>query len=409
MEFAKSGNGMRNSNSPLACEHGIGAQRAKLRHRFECASDGGQVVDKKWAPIDSLPTQSKKSVMSLTMEGSMGGKWRKSVCAIFAIAVTTLGVNTAAAGSLSGSDTWSGDYGLFLLPKGTIAALDYLGFSDNDKFVDTNGNKVGGHARIWSNIARIAYITEFGGTKVAFEAALPYATLNGVDIAGVPQTTHGGFFSPVLFQDVGLIVSPQRILALTSYEFLPIGDYDNTSTINVATPQQFVWVGQVGYSEGLKKFGLDNFWFDLDANVSIHGNGKNPFSESPIPGVPLPGVAAYSTATQKPSYNLKGFIRYTAAFGSVAVGLEKSWGGLLTYTGGTASIAGLGTSALPDQDISKDDYLRGHLQVSLNLAPDAQVALDLHHDFERVGGFQENFGAEVRFLKLFFPSAPGHK
>jgi hypothetical protein len=341
----------------------------------------------------------------------MGGKMAKSLYAVVAVALTALGVGSASAGSVSSSDTWGGDYGLLQLPSGTFAALDYIGYSKNNDFVDTSGHHVGGHAQIWSNIARVAYVTELAGTKIALEAALPYAKLSGVDIGGVSETTHGGFFSPVLFQSVGLILNPkeQRILALTSYEYLPVGDYDNKSLINVATPKQFVWVPQVGYSEGLKKFGLDGFFFELVANASFHADGKNPYSESPVPygGYLLPGVAAYSTAKQETSYNVKAFLLYQwCPICSAAIGIEKSWGGLLTYTNGSATITGIGTIPLANEQVSKDDYLRGHFQLGLPLARDIQIALDVHHDFTRAGGFQESFGAELRLLKLFVPAAP---
>jgi len=342
------------------------------------------------------------------MTVAYGGGLVKRICAMVAIALMALGVEAASAGSVSSSDSWAGDYGFLQLPKGTFAALDYFGYSNNGDFIDTSGNHIGGRSRIWYNIARIAYVTEVAGTKVAVEAALPYAKLSGVDIGGVPQTTHGGFFSPVLFQDVGLIINPkeQRILALTSCEYLPVGDYNNTSEINVATPKQFVWVPQIGYSEGLKKFGLDNFFFILVVNASLHTDGKNPFSVSPIPGLSN-GVAAYSAATQGTSYDVKAFILYQwCPLCSAAVGIEKSWGGFLTYMNGTATIPGGATFPLANEAISMDDYLRAHIQLGIPVVRDIQVALDLHRDFARVGGFRENFGAELRILKLFVPPVP---
>jgi hypothetical protein len=331
-----------------------------------------------------------------------------------AAAAAVLGVfaaSSAFGGSVSSSDTWAPDYTGLALPAGTLLVIDYVGYSGNNDFIDTNGNKLGGHADIWSNVARVSYFTRLGGMPLVLEAALPYAQVNNADIGGVPQTTHGGFFSPVLFETLGLIVNPkqQRYLGLTSYEYLPLGDYSKTSAINVATPDQFVWVPQIGYSEGLTKFGAKNFWLDFIANASIHSRGSDPFSESTlVPSLigPLPASIAYKRLDQADSYNLKGFVRYDyMPLGHVAVGIEKSWGGLQTLADGSVTTA-FGSQALANMDISKDDYLRGHLQLTMPLAKDFQVGADLHHDFERVGGYKEDFGAEVRFIKFFIPAAP---
>jgi hypothetical protein len=56
--------------------------------------------------------------------------------------------------------------------------------------------------------------------------------------------------------------------------------------------------------------------------------------------------------------------------------------------------------------LSKDDFLRGHLQFQFPLARDFAVAADIFHDFTRVGGFKDDIGAEIRLTKFFFPQPP---
>jgi hypothetical protein len=147
----------------------------------------------------------------------------------------------------------------------------------------------------------------------------------------------------------------------------------------------------------------------VDANASIHSRGSDPFSESTVvPSLigPLPASIAYKRLDQEDSFNFRGFVRYDyMPLGHVAVGLEKSWGGLQTLADGSVTTA-FGSQALGNKDISKDDYLRGHLQLTMPLAKDLQVGADLHHDFERVGGYKEDFGAEIRFIKFFLPAPP---
>jgi len=61
---------------------------------------------------------------------------------------------------------------------------------------------------------------------------------------------------------------------------------------------------------------------------------------------------------------------------------------------------------LSSESLSKDDYLRGHLQFQLPLAQDLALGGDIFHDFDRVGGFKDDFGIELRLTKFFFPARP---
>src|SRR5262249_38499366 len=188
---------------------------------------------------------------------------------------------------------------------------------------------------------------------------------------------------------------------------LPLARYDNTKSINVGTAHQFTYVPQIGYSEGLGKFwpGMKGWWFDLVANASIHTDGKDPIFTALAPGV----AATFNTLTQSTSYDVKAFLRYTPGpHQFFALGIEKSWGGEQIATNGAITVAGVPVAPLLPVSLSKDDYLRGHLQFGFPLAQDFAVAADLHHDFARVGGFKDDFGAEIRVTKFFFPTGPAH-
>lgn len=142
------------------------------------------------------------------------------------------------------------------------------------------------------------------------------------------------------------------------------------------------------------KFGFKNFWFDLIANASLHTDGNSPLALAPN--------AQFDNLSQSNSYDIKAFLRYEFAPAThVAVGIEKSWGGDQVASGGALETVFGGPTSL-----GKDDFLKGHLQFSFPLAADFHVASDLTHDFEREGGFKEDFTAEVRLTKLFLPTAP---
>jgi hypothetical protein len=318
----------------------------------------------------------------------------------------------AIAGSDNSSDTYAGDYSAGSLPTGTFIALQYAGFAHSNAFVDTAGNQVpNSHANIWEEFTRFAYFTQLGGHPFVIEAELPSATLTDVNIPGTNNLVARGLADPVIHLTYFLIsdAQTQRWLGLTDYLYLPYGNYDNTKAINVSTAHQFTDVPQIGYTEGLGKFSpsLKGFFFDLIANASFHTDGDGPIN-FPInvatPAGILPAALAYDKLTQSTSYDVKAFLRYEPkTFQFIAIGIEKSWGGEQIATNGRIAPFGIPQAPL---SLSKDDFLRGHLQFQFPLAQDFAVAADVFHDFTRVGGFRDDIGAEIRLTKFFFPQPP---
>jgi hypothetical protein len=318
----------------------------------------------------------------------------------------------AIAGSDNSSDTYAGDYAAGSLPAGTFIALQYMGFAHSDAFVDTLGNQVpNSHADTLEEFQRFVYFADLGGHPFVIEGELPFANLTDVNVPTLPSNQVGeGFTDPVVHLTYFFIsdATTQRWLGFTNYFYLPLGNYDNTKAINIATAHQFTDVPQIGYSEGLGKFSpsLKGFFFDFVANASIHTDGSNPISF----GTPFgPGTLVYSKLTQSTSYDVKAFVRYDPMpLGFVALGIEKSWGGEQIATNGILlAPAPFGGPQAP-LALSDDDYLRGHLQFQFPLARDFAVAADVFHDFERVGGFKDDYGAEIRLTKFFFPQPPSH-
>jgi hypothetical protein len=113
----------------------------------------------------------------------------------------------------------------------------------------------------------------------------------------------------------------------------------------------------------------------------------------------------WSTLTQRPSYDVKAFLRYNpSTFLFAAVGIEKSWGGEQIGTNGRFIVAGLPVEIpQPNVSIGRDDFLRGHFQFQIPLAQDFTIAGDVFHDFQATGGFRDNIGVEIRLAKFFFP------
>jgi hypothetical protein len=333
-----------------------------------------------------------------------------------------LGATGAFAGSDNSSDTYAGDVNGLALPAGTFLVINYTGYRHSDEYATSANNifsnktvnqlfgkpfagaqEINSTGEIVTDILRFSYFARLWDHPLVFEAAIPYAKVEEVNIgnfsrpAGAfgPQTSRSGVIDPVLFVTYGLIADPrgERFLGFTNYFYFPARRYDNTIQVNTSTPGQYTWVPQLAYAEGLGKFapGLRNVWVDVIANASLHTDGDSPLAAL---------GQQFDKLTQDNSYDIKAFLRYE--FGQathVAVGIEKSWGGNQIASGG-----GLG-ALLGPTSLGKDDFLKGHVQVSFPLAPDFHVAADLTHDFEREGGLKEDFTAEVRVTKFFLPSA----
>lgn len=317
----------------------------------------------------------------------------------------------AIAGSDNSSDTYAGDYTGGSLPTGTFIAFQYAGFSHSNNFVDTTGHGLpNSHGNTFEEFTRFSYFAQLGGHPFVIEGELPAATLTNVNVPGTNSLVAGGLVDPVVHLTYFLTsdAQNQRWLGLTNYFYLPLGHFDNQKAINVGTPNQFTDVPQIGYTEGLGKFApaLKGLFFDLIANASIHTDGDNPVNFAV--GVPtlagvLPGALTYDKLTQSTSYDVKAFLRYEpSTFQFIALGIEKSWGGEQIATNGRLMVAGASIAQGP-LSLSKDDFLRGHLQFQFPLARDFAVAGDVFHDFTRVGGFKDDIGAEIRLTKFFFP------
>jgi hypothetical protein len=324
------------------------------------------------------------------------------------------GCGSATAGSDNSTDTWAGDYAASSLPAGTFGVLQYLGYFRGDAFIDSAGrNLPNSRANIFEEFTRFTYLGEVGGHKWAIDLEVPSATLTEVNIPGTNNLVAGGFTDPVVHLSYFITSNAtiERWLGLTNYFYLPIGrEYDSQKVINVSTARQFTDVPQIGYSEGLRKFSpaLSGFYFDLIANASFHTNGSNPVTVVNPATAPLPGILTYDSLAQGISYDMRAFLRYapqpTLFF--VAAGIEKSWGGEQIAVNGKFAVSGL-PIVVPAANLSlgRDDFLRGHVQFQIPFTNDFAVAGDVFHDFERVGGFREDIGFEIRLVKLFFPPA----
>lgn len=345
------------------------------------------------------------------------------LAAIAALAFCSATIGSAFAGSISivgsnsSTDTWAGDLNWLALPSGTLVLQEYASYSKSNDYIATPSNNIfatltGGRTSVPSTLeyytttSRASYYTSLWGQPLVLEGAVRYEKANAVNVGNLPAPI-GGLGPQSMDTNIwdnpefslglgyGIIADrrAERFLEAKSYFYLP-SNFDNLKQFNVNPPRMFTWVPQLAYSEGLTKFGLTNLWVDLIGNVSVHGHGDSPFALAP-------GVQ-FDTLTQSTSYDFKAFVRYSdMPRGYIAAGIERSWGGNQVASGGVLqTIFGGPTS------FGTDDFTKGHIQFGAVLPYDMQLAADVTHDFEREGGFKEDFGIEFRLTKLFVPPQP---
>ncbi|MGA7326092.1 MAG: hypothetical protein WBX25_16805 [Rhodomicrobium sp.] len=352
------------------------------------------------------------------MHAALSRRWRIALATIVLIGAT-IGLKIPVfAGTIWDTETYAGDVNALALPEGTFIVLDYNSYRHADAFINTgdtfltrlgNPRDLPADVGAYVGITRIVYFASLWDHPLVLEAAVQYDAIQDANIGNMPvynvnnnglgpQPRTNGLIDPVLFFTYGLIVEPktERFLGFTNYFFLPLGTFNKFNTINLASPNQFTWIPQIEYAEGLEKFvpELKGFWFTLIPHAAVHSDGDANFA--------VAGVGEFSKLEQDTQYDIEAFLSYRfSEAGYVAVGVEKSWGGEQKMYGATGELALLfpGTTLW-----LKDDFLKGHVQAVYPVSTDFHVGFDITHDFEREGNFREDFTAEVRFTKFFIPA-----
>ncbi len=308
------------------------------------------------------------------------------------------GVQGANAGSMGAyTDTYAGDISGLELPVGVFIVSNYVAARHQSALYDNAGNREPGSFNVYLNTFRVDWrADDIFEHPLVLSFAAYYGSPQNIDTPTLPNSDGvSTFFAPTIYATLGLIVDQknERDLALSNFIVLPGGNYDPAKSINLAAPDQMTDIVQLTYQEGLRKFSpaLKNFWFDAWAAVGFHSDGSNPVSMAGF---------GFDKLTQRNTYNAAAFLRYNwSILGFAAAGIEKSWGGEQVAKGGMLELLNGGPMSL-----SKDDYVKGHIQFGIPLSERMQLAGDITHDFYRAGGFKEDFTAEVRIMKIFAPS-----
>lgn len=296
-----------------------------------------------------------------------GGRFGGSVVA-FLLAVSL------AAAARAGVPIDPGD--AIALPPGSTVAAGYYQFITADGYqLDLPGAGLitaQTHLNEQLGIFRLIRYASLGGVEIAPQLILPYGSLYGGAIGGVPLPGATGFADPILGLTEWLVNDHRhrRYVTVTEYLTLPAGSYEPGRTLNLGGNR---WVGdlQLGYHQGLGPrvalgFALDATFYGDNSRA---GTGRQ-------------------TLTEAPSYEAQSWLefRFSRAF-LTALGYDQTFGG-------RQKLAGVYTGQETYEGtlrIGVQQYLSRHFQLEAIAS----------HDVVVLGGFRENFTMQIRIVAAF--------
>ncbi|MGI4855902.1 MAG: transporter [Janthinobacterium lividum] len=263
------------------------------------------------------------------------------------------------------------------LPAGTTAVLWYQQHGQSTQFNTDDGPSYQHDTRLKSDISilRVVHFTEIAGIRIDPQILLPYGHIYDAKISGQALNSTRGLGDPLIGATVWLVNQPTagvsgRYVGITPVVTVPVGSYDQNRGNNVGGNR---WVGdlQIGWIEPLwGKLAME--WF---GDVYLYGDNTNAGSGN-------------QTLKQNASYQIQTNLRYDFnPRQRLGLGFSSSAGGKRyidgTYTG------------------QKTEVQQVRLEAQQMITSNTQLALQLTHDMQVVGGFKNNLAINLRGLVLF--------
>ncbi|MCF6781375.1 transporter [Stutzerimonas stutzeri] len=266
-------------------------------------------------------------------------------------------------------DVDPGDY--TPLPDGTKLGLLYMQHAERkDQYI--NEKKVSDNAHFDTNIAilRAVRYQNIGEHVTNIQLLLPFGHIDtGGDVDALGSER--GMGDPILAGVIFTKGSTQnRAFGITQYLYLPLGEYDKDSPINIGE-NRWKYVIQGGYMHTL----TEKFVADIVADVTLFGD-NNDFTSADL------------TLEQAPQYQLQGFLRYNLTErASFHVGYSRLWGGETKVDG-----------VRMDDESNQEKLLAGG---SYFVGPRTQVLATFGRDTSIDNGFREDSRINFRLMHIF--------
>lgn len=258
-------------------------------------------------------------------------------------------------------------------PAGSDALLLYYRHAESSHaHLTTSGRSDNSGLSADSGILRYIHYAELGGMTIAPQILVPAAALHDTALNGSPLNQPGGLGDVILANVFWLENNPaqKRYFGVTPYVWLPVGRYDLGQSLNIGENR---WKAnlQAGLDQG---FG-DQWAVNLTVDATWYGDNTE-------------AGTGDQTLKQDVSSQIQAWLRYDlSAQASLAAGLSQTLGGKQTLDGAANGF--------------KTEVTQARLSYSQFLTPSFQVQGILSSDLRTRGGFDEDYGAQLRLLKVF--------
>ena len=262
-------------------------------------------------------------------------------------------------------------------PAGTNLAIGYYIYADNDQFNVAGGSTVKkANLQVNVGILRLVHFIDLDGHPAGFQILEAFGNESGGNIGGARLGSATGASNLDLSAFYWFIADTANKQYLNTAIFLypPVGTYDKYNALNLNSAfgegSGYNWTGdwQVGWDNGIG----DNFSYDLAFDLSQSSDYNTPAGRN----------------SRDTGFRLQAWANWnwTRAF-QTSIGWESMLGGAQQTNGFNNG--------------NKGEFERLRVASGLFVAPNAQVLLELNHDFVNVGGFRQVFGATGRFVYVF--------
>lgn len=258
-------------------------------------------------------------------------------------------------------------------PAGTDALLLYYRHAESDRaHLTTTGKANDSNLSVDAGILRYIHYADLGGITIAPQVLVPVASIHDAKLGGTDLNQPGGLGDVILANVFWLVndAAQRRQFAITPYVWLPVGRYDQGEALNIGENR---WKAnlQAGFDQG---FG-DKWGMELVADATWYGAN----SEAGNGG---------QTLKQDASYQFQAWLRYDfSGDSSLAAGMSQTLGGKQTLDEAANGF--------------KTEATQARLSYSQFLTPSFQAQGILTTDLRVRGGFAEDYGAQLRLLKVF--------
>ena len=260
-------------------------------------------------------------------------------------------------------------------PDGSNLALFYYIYGHNEGYNIAKGPTIHDSGlEVNLGIARYVHYDYIKGFPAGFQILQAFGSESAGHIDGESLGSTFGASNVNLSAFIWPYSSTERkqYLVLTGFLQPPTGSYNKYQALNVASAFGATgWSGviQLGWDHGIGS----HFSYDLEVDGQIYGDVTRPGGQR---------------VSQDSSVRFQAWANWnwTRAF-QTSLGWESIIGGT-QYTNGF-------------QNGTKSEMERMRVATSMFVAPNAQVLLELNHDFVAVGSFKQIFGLTTRLLYVF--------